>query len=98
MAAVMHDIAMLPVLDCLLGCSELFYKDDGGPITDLDRRLDLPCLRRLAVNENRHVRAPLRISLRTDLAMSGAVRPESVRLSEVEHLCWRHPRVPELLA
>ena len=77
-AAVMHRIPVLPLVDRLLGRAELLGKNRGRLIAGLDRRPHLRRRRRLAVKMDQHVRTPLRMSLRIDFAMKNAERRGSM--------------------
>ena len=73
-AAVMHRVAMLPFGDGLLGRPEPPGQHRRRLIAGLDRRPNLRRRRRLAMKMDQHVRTPLRMSLRIDLAMKNAER------------------------
>ena len=88
----MNAVAMLPFVDGLFVCRENdspdrslalqtpepFRQDRRGRVTGLDRRPDLRGRRRLLVKLNQHGRTPLKMSLRTDLAMKNADRGGSM--------------------
>ena len=73
-AAVMNAVAVFPFVDGLLGRAEPLRQNRRRRITGLDRRPHLRCRRGLAVKMDQHVRTPLRMSRRTDLAMKNADR------------------------
>ena len=73
-AAVMHAVPVLPLVDGLLGRAKPLRQHRGWLVAGLDRRPHLRRRRRLAVKMDQHVRTPLRMSLRTDLAMKNAER------------------------
>ena len=73
-AAVMHRDPVFPFVDGLLGRAEPLRQNRCRLITGLRRRPHLRCRRRLLVKMDQHVRTPLRMSLRADLAMKNADR------------------------
>ena len=77
-AAIMHAVAVLPLVDGLLGRPEPLRKDRGRRVAGLDRRPNFRRRRRLLVKMDQHARTPLRMSLRTDLAMKNAERRGSM--------------------
>ena len=77
-AAVMHALTMPPFVDGLLGRAEPLRQGRRGLNAGLDRRPHLRRRRRLLVKMDQHVRTPLRMSLRTDLAMKNAERRGSM--------------------
>ena len=77
-AAVMNAVAVFPFADGLPGGAEARRQHRGRLITGLDRRPHLWRRRRLLVKMDQHVRTPLRMSLKTDLAMKKADRREEM--------------------
>ena len=77
-AVVMDTVAVLELVNSLLGGAEAFCQSRRRLITGLDRRPHLRRRRRLAVKMDQHACTPLRMSLKTDLAMKNAERRGSM--------------------
>ena len=77
-AAVMRRVPVLPLIDRLLGRAEPLREDGRRLPAGLDRCPNLRRRRRLLVKMDQHARNPLRMSLRTDLAMKNAERRGSM--------------------
>ncbi len=74
----MHTVAMFPFVDGLLGRPEPLRQRRRRLCAGLDRRPNLGRRRRLLVKMDQHASTPLRMSLRTDLAMKNAERRGSM--------------------
>ena len=78
LAAVITTVTVPSLVDGLLGRPEPLRKSRRRLIAGLNRRAHLRRRRRLAVKMDQHGRTPLRISLKTDLAMKNAERRGSM--------------------